>query len=325
MTINILRLIPAALLFEFVHMTTPGAEQIVIAHRGASGYLPEHTLEAYAMAYAMGAHYIEPDLVRTKDGAFICLHDIHLEATTNVEEVFPNRKRDDGRWYAADFTLEEVKRLNVHERLNGRFPRNHSSFSVPTFKEMIELVKGLNASTGRNVGIYPELKGPSFHEKEGLPMEKAFLDIVTRHGYVGSKAKIFVQCFDVEPLKKIRHEFNSKLPLIQLIGANGTNTISDEDLDAIGEYANGIGPNKNFIESDPTLVKRAQERGLAVHGWTLRADAVPNGYRSHGEEVRAFYKTYGVDGMFTDFPDRAVRLLVTDFGKRPHVLPLSTD
>ncbi|WP_416374910.1 glycerophosphodiester phosphodiesterase family protein, partial [Methanothrix soehngenii] len=91
-------------------------EKLVIAHRGASGYLPEHTLEAYALAYGMGADYVEPDLVLTKDGVFICLHDIHLESTTNVEEVFPDRAREDGRWYAADFTLSEIKQLKVHER-----------------------------------------------------------------------------------------------------------------------------------------------------------------------------------------------------------------
>src|SRR5690606_29927835 len=119
-------------------------DPVVIAHRGASGYLPEHTLAAYAMGYAMGADYIEPDLVLTKDKHFICLHDIHLEATTNVEEVFPDRRRDDGKWYAADFTLAEIKTLEAQERIKGRFPQGHSPLGVPTFEEMVELVQGLN-------------------------------------------------------------------------------------------------------------------------------------------------------------------------------------
>ena len=164
------------------------AGRIVIGHRGASGYLPEHTLESYALAHGQGADYIEPDLVRTKDGAFICLHDIYLDATTDVATAFPGRARADGRYYAADFTLEEVRRMRVHERLDRRFPRGVSRFSVPTFEEMIELVAGLNRTTGRRAGIYPELKQPAFHRAAGMPMEEAFLEIVRRHGVGGPDA-----------------------------------------------------------------------------------------------------------------------------------------
>jgi len=130
------------------------------------------------MAYALGADYVEQDLALTKDGRFICVHDIHLEATTNVEEVFPDRKRPDGRWYVADFTLEEVKRLRAHERLPHRFPMGQSKFEVPTFEEAIELVQGLNKTCGRDIGIYPELKEPSWHRQAGLPMEESFLKVV---------------------------------------------------------------------------------------------------------------------------------------------------
>jgi glycerophosphoryl diester phosphodiesterase len=135
----------------------PAAGKIVIGHRGASGYLPEHTLEAYALAHGQGADYIEPDLVRTRDGAFLCLHDIYLEPTTDVATVFPGRARADGRFYAADFTLEEIRRLRVRERLERRFPRDASRFAAPTFEEMIELVAGLNRTTGRGGGVYPEV------------------------------------------------------------------------------------------------------------------------------------------------------------------------
>ncbi len=286
------------------------AEPIVIAHRGASGYLPEHTLEAYAMAYAQGAHYIEPDLVLTKDDVFVCLHDRQLDDTTNVEEAFPERKREDGHWYAVDFTLAEIKSLRVHERLPKRFPVGASEFIVPTFVEMAELVQGLNASTGNDVGIYPELKSPTWHEKEGHPMETLFLAEAKRLGYEGTDAKIFVQCFEATPLQKMRQELGSKLPQIMLLGGGPAKTmLSASGLDRIKAFANGIGPSKNLIEDDPAIVERAHARGLQVHPYTLRADAVPKAYGSFAEEVRQFYVTYGVDGMFTDFPDQTLDAL----------------
>jgi glycerophosphoryl diester phosphodiesterase len=279
---------------------------IVIAHRGASGYLPEHTLEAYAMAYAMGADYVEPDVVLTKDGHFICLHDIHLDATTDVEERFPDRAREDGRYYAADFTLEEVRSLRAEERTAGRFPKGKSSFQVPTLREMIELVQGLNASTGGDVGIYPELKQPSFHAKEGLPMEEKFLALIEEYGYKGPDARIFIQCFEVEPLKKLRNELGCEAPQIFLMGGGGD--LTDERLKEIAGYANGIGPSKTLIESDPEVVERAHRQGLQVHPYTLRMDQVPREYESGEEELRRFFKAYKVDGLFTDFPDVAVRV-----------------
>ena len=185
----------------FMAVSAIADPQIIIAHRGASGYLPEHTLPAYAMAYGLGADYVEPDVVLTKDKQFICLHDIHLDATTNVETAFPDRAREDGRFYAADFTLAEIKSLRAEERLGKRFPQGQSSFEVPTFIEMIELVQGLNVSTGRQVGIYPELKQPGWHAKEGLPMEFAFFEILKTYGYTEKDSLIFIQCFEFEPLK----------------------------------------------------------------------------------------------------------------------------
>lgn len=283
---------------------------IVIAHRGASGYVPEHTLEAYAMAHAQGADYIEPDLVLTKDKVFICLHDIHLEPTTNVEEVFPDRKREDGKWYAADFTLEEIKRLRAHERLPNRFPKDSSAFEVPTFAEMIELVQGLNKTTGREAGIYPELKEPAWHRENGLPMEEAFLSMLSRYGYTGRDAKVYVQCFDAASLRRMRDELGSQLPQIQLMGGDKNSPmLTTEGLDAIAAYANGIGPAKTVIEANPDLVQWAHERGLAVHPYTLRADSVPSKYGTFEAELEQFYSVYAVDGVFIDHPDRALRYL----------------
>ena len=286
--------------------------KVVIAHRGASGYLPEHTLEAYAMAHAQGADYIEPDLVLTKDGVFICLHDIHLGPTTDVELRFPNRKRADGHWYPADFMLAEIKQLRVHERLPDRFPMDQSAFEVPTFEEMIELIQGLNLTTGREAGIYPEIKAPAWHEKEGLPMEKAVLDVLTKYGYTGPDSKVFLQCFEAEPLKKIRHELGSSIPTVMLIGggAAARQLLSEKGLDEVATFANGIGPSKTLIEAKPEIVKWAHDRDLKVHPYTFREDNYPERkYDSYAAELEQFFKQYDVDGLFTDFPDIAVHYL----------------
>lgn len=297
----------AAVLSGMVLFSVTGdAEKIVIAHRGASGYLPEHTLEAYAMAYGLGADYIEPDLVRTKDGAFVALHDIHLEGTTNVEEVYPDRHREDGKWYAIDFTLSEIKQLQAHERLPKRFPNMKSSFRVPTFEEVIELVQGLNESTGKDVGLYPELKSPAFHAKEGQPMEADFLRIVTGYGYKDADAKIFVQSFEPEPLKTLRNVLGCDLPMIMLFGGGD---LSEDMLDKVAEFANGIGPDKGVIERNPEIVKWAHARNLQVHPYTIRRDMKPGNFESTEAEYEAYYVTYDVDGLFTDFTDDAANFL----------------
>ncbi|MCC6489185.1 MAG: glycerophosphodiester phosphodiesterase [Candidatus Hydrogenedentes bacterium] len=286
--------------------SAPG--KIIIAHRGASGYLPEHTLEAYSYAFALGADYIEPDLVLTKDKVFICLHDIHLEATTNVEEVFPDRHREDGKWYAADFTLDEIKRLSAHERVEERFPKTGPRLEVPTFEEFLQLIRGLNASTGRAAGIYPELKQPAWHRAAGLPVEEAFLEILARYGYTGPDAKIFVQCFEADCLLRMRNELKSELPQIQVMGSgeDAAAMLSEEGLKRIAEYAQGVGPAKPAIEKDPAAVARAHAAGLLVHVYTFRADSVPTMYKDFGEELRTFLHTFGVDGVWTDYPDQAL-------------------
>ena len=287
------------------------ADPVIIAHRGASGLLPEHTLEAYAAAHVLGADYVEQDLVRTKDGAFICLHDIHLDDTTNAAEVFPDRKREDGRWYAADFTLAEIRTLRAVERLPNRFPKGAADFRIPTFEEAIELVQGLNKTTGREAGIYPELKNPAFHRKEGLPMEEAFLEICKKYGYAGKDARIFVQCFDPGPLKRMRQELGSVLPQIQLISDSKIqdSLLTAESLSKIAEYAEGIGPDKGRILADTELVGRAHGAKLLVHPYTLRRDDLDQGFSSFDEELRAFLVEGGVDGLFTDYPADAVRFL----------------
>ncbi|MBD3305295.1 glycerophosphodiester phosphodiesterase [candidate division KSB3 bacterium] len=303
-------------------------EKIVIAHRGASGYLPEHTLEAVALAYGMGADFIEQDLVLTKDGVPLVLHDIHLDTTTNVRKRFPDRARADGRWYVIDFTLEEIKSLDVHERIDvaknstvfpGRFPLGHAEFEVPTFVEEIELIQGLNKSMGRNVGIYPELKAPAFHTREGYDMGKIVLDILALYGYKGPNANIYLQCFDHPYLKRLREELGTELPLIQLIGkGRGYDyLVTAEGLNEIATYANGIGPAiERIVHYEPgsplmitNLVLDAHARGLAVHPYTFRKDSLPAYANTLEELLRMCYFVIGVDGIFTDFPDLAIKLL----------------
>ena len=294
--------------------------KIVIGHRGAAGYVPEETIAGYAFGYALGADYLEPDLVMTKDAQFICMHDIYLEPTTDIEQVFPTRHRSDGHWYAADFTLKEIKTLSVHERCksNGtpyfpdRFPVGKSRFEVPTFAEMIELVQGLNKSTGRDVGIYPELKRPSWHEAQGLPMEQALLDTLSSYGYAEPGAKAYIQCFEAASLQEL-HRMETKIPLIQLVSGSWSYSKmwSEQGLETIATYADGIGPSKAIIEKNPKYVKWAHALGLVVHPYTFRKDQLPSKYASLAQELDRFYNDYNVDGVFTDFVDIAVAVLAS--------------
>lgn len=306
----------------------PPHEKIVIAHRAASGYLPEHTLEAVALAYGMGADFIEQDLVLTRDGVPIVLHDIYLDTTTDVRRKFPDRARVDGRWYAIDFTLEEIKTLRVHERtppnqdtavFPKRFPVEHSHFRIPTFTEEIEMIQGLNKSMERNVGIYPEMKIPAFHTQEGYDIGKTVLEILTAYGYTDSNANVFIQCFDSHYLSRLRFALGTSLPLIQLIGNDlGYNRlVTTNGLKDIAAYANGIGPSierlvrykRKRLIMIVEIVKDAHDLGLQIHPYTFRRDSLPAYANSLEELFRLFYFILGVDGVFTDFPDAAVKLL----------------
>jgi len=279
----------------------------IIAHRGASGYLPEHTLEAYSAAYFMGSDYIEQDLVMTKDNELICLHDIYLEPTTNVEEVFPDRKRADGHWYAADFTLKEIKKLRVHERTErgrpvfpDRFPYGLSDFEIPTFKEAIELIQGLNKSARRDIGIYTELKRPGWHRENGLPMEEKVIEMLKRYGYSKRNDKVYVQCFEEKALKRIREM--SDLKLVRLMGIDEVG-IDEGRIAEIAGYADAIGVQKELFVRHPEIAPLAHKHGLRVHVWTFRYES--------DQELRGFVSSYGIDGIFTDFPDRAYYALKT--------------
>lgn len=310
---------------------------IVIAHRGASGYLPEHTLPAKALAHGMGADYLEQDVVLTKDSVPIVLHDIRLDDTTDVAVVFPGRRRGDGHFYAIDFTLDEIRQLRAHERRTGgsqddaafprRFPAGPGLSGVPTLAEEIRLIEGLNRSRDMHTGLYIELKAPQFHRAAGMDIASAVLDVLTAAGLDAARDRVYLQCFDPPTLRYLHDTLQTSLPLIQLIGDNswgedgGTDyewLRTDEGLAAIAAYADGIGPwlmhiysgrNAAGVAEVTDLVTRAHRSGLLVHPFTFRRDALPPGIDSYRDLLELFIGELAVDGVFTDFPDLTIEYL----------------
>jgi glycerophosphoryl diester phosphodiesterase len=318
---------------------------IVIAHRGASGERPEHTLASYSLAIEQGADYIEPDLVLTKDGVLVARHENEISETTDVADKaeFADRKMTktiDGQkmtgWFTEDFTLAELKTLRAKERLPQLRSANMAydgQFEIPTFDEILALAKAQSAATGRTIGIYPETKHPSYFTAIGLPHEAPLLAALTQYGHVEKSAPVFIQSFEVENLKALRPK--TKLRLIQLIAETGSpadhsgltyaQMASAEGLKTVATYADGIGPNKAMVIprtllgnlGDPTtLVADAHKVGLAVHPWTFRREnyflplAQKSGVdpRGHGDlkaEIKAFLAT-GIDGIFSDNVTEAV-------------------
>ena len=303
------------------------ARPLVIAHRGASGYLPEHTLEGYALAYGLGADYIEPDLVLTRDGELIAMHDLTLEATTDVAARFPGRDREPGRFYALDFTLAEIRTLTVRERVaaNGervfpaRWPAGASAFAprVPTFAEVVDLVAGLNASSGRTVGIYPEMKSPAWHRAEGRDIGAALLAAWRARPAAAHDLPIRVQSFEPESLRRWRSA-DAETPLVQLVGDKPEDDalLTAAGLADIAAYAQGVGPSLKrlfSVEGDATagraLVEAARTRGLEVHVWTVRADRLPAHAKDLPKLVERLQAEVGVAGIFTDHADQVRRAL----------------
>jgi len=258
------------------------AVPIVIAHRGASGYRPEHTLAAYELAIDMGADYIEPDLVLTRDGVFIARHENALalveartgsviEATTNVHTLprFADRratKQVDGNaltgWFAEDFTLAEIKELRARERIPHERPantRHDDRYEIPTLQEVIDLAQRTGAALGRTIGIYPETKHPSYHASIGLPMEDKLVAVLAANGWNHAQAPVFIQSFEVGNLRYLRSI--TRVRLIQLLEADGqpwdfaasgdprgyADLASAEGLTAIATYAQGVGPHKSLV------------------------------------------------------------------------------
>ena len=295
--------------------------KIVIAHRGASGYLPEHTLESKAMAYAMKPNFIEQDLVLSKDDVPIVIHDIYLDDVTDVAIKFPHRKRQDNRFYVIDFTFDELQTLNVYERFNpktgkqvykDRFPTKTGNFKLHSLQQEIELIQGLNASTGSNIGIYPEIKAPEFHKNEGKKLTEIVLKVLTDYGYTTKKDNCILQCFDAKELERIRKDLKSELFLVQLIEF----TEETKQLNHFASYADGIGPwYKQILDKKvngkwlfTSLVSDAHKLDLKVHPYTFRADALDE-FSTFEEMMQTLIYEANIDGAFTDFPDKMVNFI----------------
>ncbi len=307
---------------------------LVIAHRGASAYLPEHTLEAKALAFGMGADFLEQDVVATRDDRLVVLHDLHLERVTDVAARYPARHRDDGRWYVRDFDLDELLTLGVHERRRangrdpvwpGRFPTAAGRFRIATLDAELEMIRGLWASTGSRPGIYPEIKEPAWHRAEGVDLTVLLLETLEAHGFSRRDDPAYLQCFDADELRRVRQELGCELKLVQLLGDAQRGRLPDvttaEGLQEVAAWADGIGPALDMlytladIDGQPVstgLVRRARDAGLVVHPYTFRADALPRGFGSFEELVGWFTETLGVDGLFTDFPDRVRRAVLRE-------------
>ncbi len=298
------------------------ANVVVIAHRGASGERPEHTLESYRLAIEQGADYIEPDLVMTRDGVLVARHENEIGGTTDVAEhpEFAARHRSqviDGEtltgWFTEDFTLAELKTLRARERLPALRPRNRvydGRFTIPTFDEILQLAAATNAGrdAASRIGVYPETKHPAHFAALGLAQEAQLLDALRRFDYAGEGSPVFIQSFDPNNLRELRDM--TPLPLVQLL------EYEMRDLATIAEYADAIGIAKALATDETVTAARA--RGLAVHVWTFRAENhfLPDDLKigtdpaAHGDldgEIE-LHLARGIDGFFTDFPAIGVRV-----------------
>jgi glycerophosphoryl diester phosphodiesterase len=349
---------------------------LVIGHRGAAGYLPDHTLEGYELAIKLGADYIEPDLVATKDGHLIARHEPNITSTTDVAShpEFADRlttKVVDGvaetGFFASDFSLAEIKTLRAVQPLAERPQQFNGRFEVPTLGEVIDLAKRMSKKVGREIGVYPETKHPTYHADLGLPLERRLVKELRRAGWNNRKAPVFIQSFEQSNLQLL--DRLTSVRLVQLVDANDVDpdgTISyappfdrpydwtvsgdselqsrtfgffttDEGLEEISEYADGIGPWKPYIVSSraialnpdgsvadangdglvnetdrellpPTdLVERAHDHGLLIHTWTFRNEQRRLASDYGGNPINEYLLFYelGVDGLFSDFPDTA--------------------
>jgi len=302
------------------------AAPIVIAHRGASGYLPEHTLEAKALAFGLGADYLEQDVVATRDAELVVLHDPYLDDVTDVAARFPGRRREDGRHYAIDFDLVELRQLAVSERRRSgsrdarfpaRFPPETAIFRIATLEEELALIAGLNRSMGRSVGIYPEIKDPQWHREQGIDLARLLVDKLYAHGYRDAGAAAFVQCFDAGELRRVREELGCKLKLVQLVGveAEYAELVSREGLARVARYADALGPHlsqlvtideAHAVVQPSDLAREARRAGLKLHPYTFRRDELPAWAVGFEELLSLFITEVGVDGFFSDQPDIAV-------------------
>lgn len=298
---------------------------LVIAHRGASGYLPEHSLPAKALALGMGADYLEQDVIASRDGELLVLHDLILDHVSDVAGKFPDRRRNDGHFYCIDFDLQEILTLEFTERVRadtnrlrypGRFPREAGGFRVVTLREELRFIRGVNNATNRTIGIFTEIKFPAWHREQGMDLTAKVLNVLEEFSYLREGASILLACFDSSELKKVRAQAGAALPIVQLLSSK---TLVDDDLlRDVASYADGLGPSIPLIYAGKNgagqprltdLARHANALGLAIYPYTFRADDLPEGIGTFEELLEIFVERVRVDGLISDFPDRVVAFL----------------
>ncbi|RDJ21534.1 glycerophosphodiester phosphodiesterase [Bosea caraganae] len=353
--------------------TLDGAKPLVVGHRGAAGYRPDHTLESYKLAIEMGVDFIEPDLVSTKDGVLVARHEPMMGGTTDVSTrpEFAARKTvkkidgiDTNDWFASDFTLAEIKTLRAKQPFDDRDQSHNGKYEIPTLQQVIDLAKSESARTGRTIGIYPEVKHSTFHAALGLAIEDKLLDQLKAAGWSEKSSPVIIQSFETANLKYLRGK--TQLRLSQLVDADDVDKdggivlaapfdrpydfvvtgdkrtfkdlLTPEGLKEIKTYADIVAPWKPYLlaakqtvgedgkpkdingdgkidEQDRVLiaptnvVRDAHAVGLFVHTWTFRGEPKRLASNYKGDPV-AEYKPYfdlGIDGLFSDFPDHAVK------------------
>jgi glycerophosphoryl diester phosphodiesterase len=286
-------------------MTSP-TRPFLVAHRGASGYAPEHTIAAYTLALEQGADYVEQDLTLTRDGVLVCLHDDTLERTTDVETRFPDRAviepgpdgRPARRWYANDFTLAEVKTLDAGSWFDPKFAGER----IPTFEEAIALVKG-------RAGIFPELKSPARLNARGVDVEQAVADVLEKHGLGDAQVKgrpaVYLQSFEDRSVRRLATLLPAVPRTLLIGGKEAPRWLTADGLREAKTFATAIGPARALIDARPAIVAEAHAAGLAVVPYTFRtvrgADA--GGRETIRDDMRRFLVDLRVDGLFTDNPD----------------------
>jgi glycerophosphoryl diester phosphodiesterase len=303
-------LVLLTVVFLSVAQAPVGSRKQSIAHRGASAYAPEHTIAAYTRAIEQGADFVEQDLAVTKDGILVCIHDLTLERTTNVRDVFPDRyttelagapQRTDAaaaparHWLVNDFTLAEIKRLDAGSWFNPRF----AGATVPTFQEAVDLVHG-------KAGMYPELKDPEFYRRRGIRTDVLLATALRKNGLVANpKTPVIIQSFDDEALKHLARDL-PQVPRVWLVdAASGARIDSADKLREIARWASGVAPNKAVVQAHPEIVQWAHALGLTVTAWTFAASTTT--FPSVRDEMAKFLYDLGVDAVFTNNPDQFPR------------------
>lgn len=272
-----------------VHAQAP---KRLIAHRGASGYAPEHTLAAYRLAIEQRADFVEPDLAVTKDNVLVCLHDDTLKRTTNAADFFPRR----APWLANDFTIDEIRRLDA----GAWFKPEFAGERIPTLQEAIDLVRG-------KAGLYPELKSPELYKSRGVDQVRLFVNVIRTNGLDQPESlkttPVIIQSFDETAVRRVAKELPS-IPRILLVEHGGD--LSEARLRDIATFATGIGPEKRIVAEHPEIVKRAHALGLTVTCWTFRAGE-KSAFPTVRDEMSHFLYGLGIDALFTNNPDQFPR------------------